>query len=336
MATELHAFVAKLRTLAPDKAAARKPSNINSQSLFAALLNNELRAQAGDAGFAQADQVVSKYFKAVLLCRKSELAAALAQLQATDALLPALPAATRSFVTLFQLSAWGNYYYKAQQSSRAIDLLRQGLHISATLERQGYPAFIYRRLEQLYNIIAMVFRDGQLGQAHELLTNTLAFTHSGQARELLIDDWDAAILGQVPVLRETSLATLFGLLASQNTRLMSHPLHHNAYYHRVFFQPLLREMETTTYNRTVLHNWLYAKASYEEQGLGAFLDNTLLFLSDPDITSAYDGLKANLLAQAIWSINQQPTGHHQLIATIRNFSEVNLADHTGLPIKLAA
>lgn len=334
MNTTLQSFAAKLSALAAPAAPVGGSKNINSQALFAALLNNELRRQAGPEAHAQADHVVAQYFKAVLLCRASKLPEALARLQASDALMLTLPALTVDFVTLFQLSAWGNYHYKTGESHTAIDLLRQGLGISAGLERQGYGALVYRRFEQLQNIANILLKACQADEAHQLLKNALVYAHSGHASGLLIDDWEPAAVGRVPVLQDSTLEALFSQLASQNTATMGQPGYDHAYYY-AFCQDLLRDLTTDTYNRTVLYNWMYVKASWFEQGPDAFLANVLEFIIDPEISASYDVFKGNLLAQSLSIFRPQPADS-RLVDTVKHFAETRLTDRYGKAIRLAA
>jgi len=330
-------FVQKLTSLPPRQPVAPRPQGVDVQALYTALFNSQLKAHVGPAAYELAGRLVAQYYKAVQHCRQHDLPAALAQLRHADAQLAQLPAAAAEFVTLFQLSAWGNYYYKANDPARGIAALQQGLGISAGLERQGYQVFIYRRIEQLWNIATIQLKEQQYAEAHALLKNTLTFVHSGRAQGLLIDDWDGELLQRVRLFQESTLDESFGRLAKHNTQLLGHATYGHAYYHHVFFQDLLREMATDTYNRTVLYNWLYAKVAYVEQGPDAFMAYALEFLSDPNVAAEYDDLKANLLAQAVWHLQQQPTPQAQpLIASIRQFSETNLADRAGRALKLAA
>jgi len=330
-------FVQKLTSLAPRRPVAPRPQGVDVQALYTTLFNNQLKAQVGPEAYKVAGGLVAQYYKAVQRCRQHDLPGALAQLRHTDAQLAQLPAAAVEFVTLFQLSAWGNYYYKTNEPARGIAAMQQGLSISAGLERRGYQVFIYRRIEQLWNIATIQLKEQQYDEAHTLLKNALTFLHSGRAQGLLIDDWDGELLQSVRLFQESTLDESFGRLAKHNTQLLGHATHGHAYYHQVFFRDLLREMATDTYNRTVLYNWLYVKAAYEEQGPEAFLEYALEFLSDPNVAPEYDDLKANLLAQAVWHLQQQPVPQAQpLIATIRHFSETNLADRAGRALKLAA
>jgi hypothetical protein len=338
MNPDLHVFAAKLDALKPSLPAGTVDNKgFNGQALFGALLNNELRAQVGDDAFRHAEHAITEYFEAVLLCRKKELPAALRQLQRADALMPALASGTEEFVTLFKLSAWGNYYYQACEGNQAVELLRQGLRISADLERRGYGAFIFRRIEQLQNIANIYFKQQQDEAAHRLLKNVLTFMHSGRATDLLIEDWDTGPLAQLRIMQESTLHAVLRHIAVQNTRFMDHPVYDNAYYYRFYFKDLLVELETNTYNRVVLYNWTYAKASFFEAGPAAFLENVLAFLADEAIIPTYNVLKANLLAQALWYIGQQQLASpHPVIESIQNFARHHITDSEGRAIRLAA
>ena len=334
----LHLFVEKLRTLRQCAPSTKEHKNINTQALFSALLTNELREQAGLVADKQADDVTTQYFRAVLLCRQNELVAAHTQLMFADEQLLYLPAVVLDFVTLFKLSAWGNYYYKAQQGARGIEALRQGLELSADLERRGYYALIYRRIEQLQNIANILYRQQDYIGSNQLLRNTLRFVYSGQAAGMLIDDWDGTLIGRIGPLQESTLRGFILLIADQNTANMNHPVYDNEYYYSFFYRELLQDLKTNTYNRQVIYNWVYTKNSYFEQGSTVFLHNVLEFISDPAVTSLYDGLKSNLLAQAIWSIRQQaaPADPHLLIAAIQGFASEMLTNKASQSLRVAA
>jgi hypothetical protein len=330
-------FVQKLTSLPPRRPVAARPQGVDLQGLYRTLFNKQLKAQVGPEAYELASRLVAQFYKAVQHCRQHDLVAALAQLHHTDAQMARLPAAAVDFVTLFQLSAWGNYYYKTNEPEQGIAALTRGMHISAELERQGYQVFIYRRIEQLWNMATIQLKQQQYDEAHTLLKNTLTFVHSGRAQGLFIDDWDSEMLQRIRLFQESTLDETFSRVAKHNTALLGHATHGYAYYHEVFFQDLLREMATDTYNRTVLYNWLYVKAAYVEQGPAAFFEYALDFLADPNVAPEYDDLKANLLAQAVWHMQQQPTAQAQpLIASIQHFSETTLADRGGQALKIAA
>lgn len=338
MITTLQSFADKLATFQQQAPLLTDgPRTYNGQALFAALLNNELRAQVGDA-HRQSDYVIAEYFKAVLLCRENNLAAALAQLQRTDALAPTLPAGTEDFAQLFKLSAWGNYYYKTREADRAIALLCEGLVLSASLERRGFGAFIYRRIEQLQNIGNILFKSQRDDEAHELLRNVLTFMHTGHAKGLFTDDWEVATLTYTRILQEGALHAVVRQIAHQNTLYQEHPQYNHAFYHQFFFQDFARELETDTYNRVILYNWAYVKNSYLEQGPAAFLENTLAFLADEAVAINYNNLKVNLLSQVIWCSRQQAPAevHEPIIQSIRSFARQHITDHEGRALRLAA
>jgi hypothetical protein len=339
MTTHLQTFAEKLSALD------RRPLTVadglksyNGEALFAALLNNELRAQVGDAGHDAARHVLLEYFQAVLRCRENNLPEALAQLHRTDQLRHALTGSALDYATLFQLSAWGNYYYKTREADRAIGLLRQGLYLSADLERRGFGAFMYRRIEQLQNIANIHGKQQDFDAAHELLRNLLTFLHAGRVQGLLIADWDAATLARTPILHEGTLHSVLRQVADLNTRHLDHPVYHDAFYHQYFYQDLLAHLEPTTYNRVILHNWLYVKNSYYADSPAAFLDNVLEFLADEAIAPHYNMLKANLLSQAIWHCRQQAPAEAQqpIITSIRGFARQYITDPGGQAIRLAA
>lgn len=327
-------FVDQLLTQQPVPPALEAPAVLSTQAIFTVLFDRQLREKVGPAAYQQATGVLRQYYRAVELCRQRRLPTAHTQLQQADAQLTALPTPVQDFVTLFHLSAWGNYHYQADDPAQGIVLLRRGLALSAELERQGY-ALIYRRVEQLLNIGALYARQQRHARAHELLRNTITFVHTGQAQGLLLDDWDAAALQRVRAYQEYTLDEAFARLATQNTALLAHPAYADDYHYAFFFRDLLRQLHADTYNRTILHNWLYVKASYYEDGPAAFLANTLTFVADAEIAPEYGVFKANLLAQASHHLRQHGESPARL-ASIRAFAATTLLDRKGRAIQLAA
>ena len=331
MHQDLTLFVARLRTLA-EQPLPSVTKQLNHQALFAALLSNQLLAQVGATASTQARQAIQQYFEAVLLCRQQQLLGAQHALSRADASLLALPAVAVEVATLFQLSAWGNYYYANQEGDRAVVALRQGLILSAKLERRGYTALIHRRIEQLQNVATIYFQQQQPAEAGQLLRNALSFVVTGQVQDLLIEDWEASGLRQVPALHEH---TLRGLLAYVATRLgtpASSPFDDD---YRRFFQDLLRKFTADTYNQVVLYNWLFISISYLEEGLRGFLHNVGEFLADAEITASYDMFKVNLLQQVLVASAAYP-GYPAVAEAAQAFAARRLRDHAGRPVKLAA
>lgn len=338
MSHTLQQFAARLAALPAPPADARHALSLDTQALFSALLTNEFKAQFGLAGFDQADAVMRQYNDGVVRCRTGQLPEALAELRRADAQLATLAPTLVPYTTLFQLSGWGNYYYKAGEGERAVALLAQGLGLSAELERQGHQALIYRRIEQLQNIATIYAKQQQFEQASHLLRNTAIFIHAGRAQALFIPDWEATALGQVPALQETTLYNVYRQLAELDTLLLTHPPGPGAdYFHRAIGPELLAGLAATTYDRTVVYNWLYVKASYYEQSPAAFFENVLAFLADISVAPRYGVLQANLLAQAASHIRRQDAASHLgLLATVDALADRAWVRAGRRPARIAA
>jgi tetratricopeptide (TPR) repeat protein len=338
MSRTLQHFVDQLVALPRPPANARRELSLDTQALFSALLTNEFQAQYGAAGFAQADAVMRQFNEGVLLCRQDQLAAALAELQRGDEQLAALPAALIPYTSLFQLSGWGNYYYKAGEGERAVALLCQGLQLSIELEQQGHHALIYRRIEQLQNIATIYGKQQQYEAAIGLLTSTATFIHAGQATGLFVADWDAARLRQVQALQETTLFNVCRQLAELNTLMLASPTGlPDDYFHCHAGRQLLAGLEVSTYDRTLLYNWLYVKASFYAEGPDAFFANVLTFLADTVAAPRYGVFQANLLAQAASHIRQQATAQREdLLSTVGAVAERARLRAGGRAARMAA
>jgi hypothetical protein len=300
----LQKFADGLTSLNLSETANSLEKNISAQALFSALLQNEIRVQIDSVTWQHMDGVIGQYFEAVLLCRESKLASARAQLELSDTMVPGLEGIVLDFVTLYKLSAWGNYYYK----------------------RKGYHPLIYRRIEQIQNIANIYFKQQDHDSGNKLLKNAIRFVHSGVAEGLLIDDWDTSILNRVHALQEITFRGLISQLVNRNSAYMNDRIYDNAYYYKFFFQELLQELETNTYVRLVSYNWLYVKASYFTQGLDAFCSNSLEFISDPYVSATYDEFKANLLVQTIHCIKNNKTlqNSREMIDRITSFAKLHL------------
>jgi len=339
MSPTLQHFAARLAALPAPPADARRELSLDTQALFSALLTNEFKAQYGPAGFAQADAVMRQYNEGVVRCRTGQLPEALAELRRADEQLAALAPALVPYTTLFQLSGWGNYYYKAGEGERAVQLLAQGLGLSAELERQGHQALIYRRIEQLQNIATIYGKQQQVERASQVLKNTAIFIHAGRAHGLFSPDWDAATLGQVPALQETTLYNVCRQLAELDTLRLAQPAGPEAdYFHRAVGPELLAGLAPTTYDRTVLYNWLYVKASYYAESPVAFFENVLAFLADAQVAPRYGVFQANLLAQAAAHIRRQAAAAQPLglLATVDALADRARARAGRRPARIAA
>lgn len=338
MSRILQHFIDQLKSLPAPPAGARRELSLDTQALFSALLTNEFQAQYGPDGFAQADAVMRQYNEGVVRCRTGQLPEALAELQRGDQCLATLAPELVDYTALFQLSGWGNYYYKAGEADRAVSLMRQGLGLSAMLERNGHQALIYRRIEQLQNIATIYGKQQQFERASQLLKNTAIFIHSGHVEGLFIDDWDAGSLSQVQALQETTLYNVCRQLAELDTVTLTCAVGPGTdYFHHAVGQELLASLQATTYDRTVLYNWLYVKASYYTQSPAAFFENVLVFLADESVAPRYGVFQANLLAQAAVYIRQQGLAQSEdLLATVDAVANRARVRAGRRPIRLAA
>jgi hypothetical protein len=329
-------FVKSLASLKP-RSIDSSVKMMNVSALYTALFNNQLKAQTEPSEYEHASRLVAQYYECVQLCRKHDLASALARLRATDAEIADLAPIAFDFVMLFHLSAWGNYYYKANDEDLAINTLLRGLSISASLERNGYQVFIYRRIEQLQNIATIYLKQQRHDIANALIKNTLIFVHSGVASNLFIHDWDSTMFSSIRILQESTLDEGLCRLAKQNAQFMTHPIYNNEYYYQTFFRDLLLSMQTDTYNRNILYNWMYVKAAYFEEGPDAFFRYSLEFFKDPGVAKDYDELKANLLSQAVWHVQQIAHPQAQVLTgCLIAYSRNNLADRSGKALEITS
>lgn len=293
--------------------------------LFTMLLNKSLSDQVGADKFDQIDVVVQAYFSAVLNCRKNKLEEARLQLDAADQLFDQLIPDAKPFASLFKLSAWGNFYYKENEFTKAINLLVEGLSISADLERKGLDVLIHRRIEQIQNIVNIYSKMGCVEQSDLLLKNIIKFVYTGVIDGLFIKDWNHEYMRKVGVLHENTLNSLFSQIATQNLRQMKNPIYNDPYFYNSFYKDFLKMVNADNYNSVILYNWMYIKASYVKDGVVSFFNNLDEFLKDPNITKAYDVYKVNLLSQAITILESHQLDQDAVISDhIRGYANQHL------------
>ncbi|MGY0034969.1 hypothetical protein [Pedobacter sp. NJ-S-72] len=237
---------------------------------------------------------------------------------------------------MYKLSAWGNYYYKIKRWEEAIAFMKEGLLLSAELERNGYPILIFRRIEQIQNISRIYQKMGNFEMANSLIKNIIIFIYSGHAEGLLIDDWNHDLITSVTLVQEDTLDSVFNQLASLNTVLMYNQEYDNQYFNAHIFKSLLADMPAEHYNRTIIHNWMYVKASFYNDTEEVYFENLKYFFGDTEISASYDGFKANLLEEIVCYLYQEDKEHSSLAITqIQKYAETHLKDYLGKPYRVA-
>lgn len=268
------------------------------RGVFSTLLNAEAAKKMGHKMNNRISEVTDIYFNAVVLCRKNKTTEALTVLLQGDAAFENFEDEPQHVIRLFKISAWANYHYKARQFNRGINLLVAGLSLSAELEIEGYEVLQFRRIEQLQNICRILFSSKKHLEGFTLMRSILRFILTGNAEGLYVKDWSHQKFRQIRQMMESTLDSVFIQLAVLNGSLCNPPFG-NVFYHEFFFEELLGIMETDTYNRCILYNWVYIKTSYLKEGSDAFLSNVIEFISDVNISPEYNALKENLLTNCI-------------------------------------
>ncbi|MBO9673513.1 MAG: hypothetical protein J7577_08715 [Sphingobacteriaceae bacterium] len=296
MKTAITSFIETLRLNDHYKTADKfaKPQ----RGVFSILLNAEAAKKMGDEMNDRISEVTDTYFNAVVLCRKNKLTEAHDILLLGDTAFEDFEEEPQCLIRLFKLSAWANYHYKAGQFNQGIDLLVSGLSLSARLEAEGYEILQFRRIEQLQNISRILFSSKKYLEGFTLLRSILRFIINGNTDGLCINDWNHQKFMQIRQMTENTLDSVFIQLAILNSSAHETPFG-DLFYYDFFFKELLETMETDTYNRSILYNWMYIKASYFKEGPESFLNNISIFLKDEEISPDYNKLKENLLLQSI-------------------------------------
>ena len=268
------------------------------RGVFSTLLNAEAVKKMGHEMNNRISEITDTYFNAVLLCRKNKTTEALTVLLQGDATYENFEDEPRQVINLFKISAWANYHYKAGQFNQGIDLLVSGLSLSAKLEATGYEVLQFRRIEQLQNICRILFSSKKYLEGFTLMRSVIRFIISGNTEGLYTREWNHKKFTQIRQMMENTLDSVFIQLAILNSTAQETPFG-DLFYYDFFFKELLETMETDTYNRSILYNWMYVKASYFKEGQEAFLNNISIFLKDDEISPDYNKLKENLLLQSI-------------------------------------
>jgi hypothetical protein len=268
------------------------------RGVFSILLNAEAAKKLGHEMNDRISEVTDTYFNAVVLCRKNKITDALTVLHQGDAAFENFEDEPQCLIRLFKLSAWANYHYKAGEFNQGIGLLVSGLSLSARLEAEGYEVLQFRRIEQLQNIARIFFSSKKYLEGFTLIRSILRFIMGGNTDGLYIKDWNHQKFTQIRQMMENTLDSVFLQLATLNSSAQETPFG-DLFYYDFFFKELLETMDADTYNRSILYNWMYVKASYFKEGQEAFLNNISIFLKDDEISPDYNKLKENLLLQSI-------------------------------------
>ncbi|MEH3113746.1 hypothetical protein [Pedobacter terrae] len=268
------------------------------RGVFSILLNAEAAKKMGDEMNNRISEVTDTYFNAVVLCRKNKINEALTVLHHGDTAFENFEDEPKSLIRLFKLSAWANYHYKAGQFNQGIDLLVSGLSLSAKLEAEGYEVLQFRRIEQLQNVSRILFSSKKHLEGFTLIRSIFRFIIGGNTDGLYVKDWNHQKFTQIRQMMENTLDSVFLQLAILNSSNQEKSFD-DLFYYDFFFKELLETMEADTYNRSILYNWMYVKASYFKEGPEAFLNNISIFLKDEEISPDYHKLKENLLLQSI-------------------------------------
>jgi len=327
----LNDFIGFLTNTSPDNDAANQTSR-EFNGIFSFLLGQQDKENSSGA---QTHRSIDIYLKAVIACRKDDFATSERLLDEADTLLDTLPE-EQILPRLFKLSAWANYYYKVGRCEEALALLKKGLYISAELERNGYPILIFRRIEQVQNMARIYHKMGDLESAADLLKSAIVFLYSGKAEGLVIEDWNSKLVQDVRMVQENALDSVFNQLAALNTTLMYDPKYNNEYFYTHYFKLFLAEMPTDVYNRVILYNWMFVKASYFNDDEATYFDNLKSFFGDNEVSSYYDSLKINLLEEVVTGINTDfKENDSAAIAKIQDYAGTYLKDAFGKPAKIA-
>ncbi|KIO77379.1 hypothetical protein TH53_09740 [Pedobacter lusitanus] len=329
----LNDFIDFLQNISPeDKSGSKAPAEYNG--VFSFLLGKQDNENTITG--PQIHHCIDIYLDAVVACRKNDFKEADRLFEMADGLFDTIPE-SHVLPKLFKLSAWGNYYYKVARWEEAIALMKEGLLLSAELERNGYPILIFRRIEQIQNISRIYQKMGDLEKANNLIKNIITFIYSGHAEGLIIEDWNHELIRAVALVQENAMDSVFNQLASLNSALMYTGEYDNVYFNTHIFQPLLADMPADLYNRAIAHNWMYVKASYFNDPEEVYFENLKAFFGDTEISAAYDHFKANLLEQVIFYLNKDDKERTSLaIAQIQQYAEAHLKDFLGKPVRIAS
>ncbi|MFD2284981.1 hypothetical protein GJU39_17415 [Pedobacter petrophilus] len=283
-----------------------------NRGVFSTLLNAEAEKKMGKEVNHQISELTDVYFKAVVLCRKNRKNEALAILLEADNAFEHFDLKPKRILSLFKISAWANYHYKLDEYTKGINLLVAGLSQSAMLEAEGYDVLQYRRIEQLQNICRILFSSKRYLEGFSVMRSVLRFILTGNFEGLYVQEWDYRKFKQIRQMMENTLDSVFIQLAILNNTACD-TLFGNIFYYDFFFKELLEIMETDTYNRSILYNWMYVKASYFKEGKEAFLNNVSTFLKDEEISPDYNKLKENLLLNSIEVLKEHESRDLKLV-----------------------
>jgi tetratricopeptide (TPR) repeat protein len=279
-------------------------TTINDAKIYELLLAKQMDAKISAEKRIEAQKICNVYLNGVVLCRKKAVAESKQAFIKGDNLFASITDADQAaIINLYRLSGWAYYYFCTGDYQTAESNLLQGLKESAILEANGLNLLIYRRIEQVINLINIYFAQKDYVKAVDACRRMSFILLKNTHYDCFGGSWSNDKLDAVPYLKEMMLNIAFKLIIKKNMECRGNKKYGEAYFYCNVYSHL-NNFEVNSYNKFVIRQWLNIKQQAIAKGNSKNYKKAKLdFLADKDLSTDYDTFKASVLVQVLSESN---------------------------------
>jgi hypothetical protein len=279
-------------------------TTINDAKIYELLLAKQMDAKISVEKRIEAQKICNVYLNGVVLCRKKAVAESKQAFIKGDTLFAAIIDANQAaIINLYRLSGWAYYHFCTQDYQTAERNLLQGLKESAVLEANGLDLLIYRRIEQVINLINIYFAQKDYVKAVDACRRMSFILLKNTHYNCFGGSWSKDKLDAVPYLKELMLNTAFKLIVKKNLECRGNKKYGEIYFYRNVYSHL-DNFEVNSYNKFVIMQWLSIKRQATLNGNSEHCRRAMVsFLVDHELGGDYDTFKASVLVQVLGESN---------------------------------
>jgi len=279
-------------------------TTINDAKIYELLLAKQMDAKISTEKRIEAQKICNLYLNGVVLCRKKAVAESKQAFIKGDNLFASITDADQAaIINLYRLSGWAYYYFCTGDYQTAESNLLQGLKESAILEAGGLDLLIYRRIEQVINLINIYFAQKNYVKAVDACRRVSFILLKNTHYDCFGGSWSNDKLDTVPYLKEMMLNTTFKLIVRKNLECRGNKKYGELYFYRNVYVHLVG-FPVNSYNKFVITQWLSIKQQATLNSNNEHCRKAMVnFLVDNELGGDYDTFKASVLVQVLGESN---------------------------------
>ncbi|OKS87433.1 hypothetical protein [Mucilaginibacter polytrichastri] len=279
-------------------------TTINDAKIYELLLAKQIDQKISAEKRIEVQKICNVYLNGVVLCRKKAVAESRQAFNKGDDMFALITDADqRAIINLYRLSGWAYYHFCTHNYKTAESNLLQGLAESAVLEANGLELLIYRRIEQVINLINIYFAQKDYVKAVDACRRMSFILLKNTHYNCFGGDWSNYKLDAVPYLKEIMLNTAFKLIVRKNLECRVNKQYGELYFQKNIYAHL-NNFPVNSYNKFVIKQWLGIKRQATENANSKRYRNAIFsFLADNEIGGDYDTFKASALVQILGESN---------------------------------